>query len=690
MPKDQLNTSVEKSNSSPKKKEYRFASKGILSFKELEECMVVEGYVATSHFDGQDIVPKETLERWATEINDGNPRSNKVSINHNREKHVAGVGIKGTAEVHELSDGHSGLFVKTRIDSSRDDYDKTKHRVENDFLDSFSIEYIASQESRQDDNGARILGVDTELHGWTLASQPMNENAVMIKEIVSSQASATKEEIKIEHKEVNKMTETITEEVPKVEVKEDTLMADKLKKLEAYEAKEKEAKHKVEMKEMVMEMLKSPELQKEALEIKSNDEPLIQTKEEPVVETKEKAPLSMEELEFKEMREGKKKLDIEEKFRRAGMFAEKVGMIEGKGDYIEYKKSTEKENKDGLQFKTFGTNGNKLEFKSLGITTNQNTDTDYLLSAAELSDVFDPVIYDTLNQSTTTYALLRKDDFSNKGNNQVQFVLRTGLPNQTAAFYTGNSVSTSQSTLLKVMTKFKKCQVGVSVDGEMIAAARGGPVGDVFALHVRYGTEDMLTVINSALFGITGAETSASPIGFEYIANSASYTDLYNIARNGDKDSASYNGLSPDSAGDTYINGSSARISLVNLRSAIEQAEKEGANLGNLVFITHPTQVKLFKGIYDASQRMMPVSTRFGFEGRPDFEGVPVFSDKDCNSDDWWLIDLDSHRMAVWVPPTLEMLGKRSDADEGFVKTYFATYNWNPRRLVMIYGNATS
>ena len=34
----------------------------------------------------------------------------------------------------------------------------------------------------------------------------------------------------------------------------------------------------------------------------------------------------------------------------------------------------------------FRTNGTKLEIKSLGITTNQNTDTDYLLSGAELRD----------------------------------------------------------------------------------------------------------------------------------------------------------------------------------------------------------------------------------------------------------------------------------------------------------------
>ena len=79
----------------------------------------------------------------------------------------------------------------------------------------------------------------------------------------------------------------------------------------------------------------------------------------------------------------------------------------------------------------FGTNGTKLEYKALGLTTNQNTDTDYLLSAAELSDVFDPVIYNAMNQATVTWNLLAKDDFSNKGNNQVQFTLKTAAKLET-------------------------------------------------------------------------------------------------------------------------------------------------------------------------------------------------------------------------------------------------------------------
>ena len=49
-----------------------------------------------------------------------------------------------------------------------------------------------------------------------------------------------------------------------------------------------------------------------------------------------------------------------------------------------------------------------------------NTDADYLLSAAELADVFDPVVYNALNEKVVLWSILAKDDLSQKGNNQVE------------------------------------------------------------------------------------------------------------------------------------------------------------------------------------------------------------------------------------------------------------------------------
>jgi hypothetical protein len=65
----------------------------------------------------------------------------------------------------------------------------------------------------------------------------------------------------------------------------------------------------------------------------------------------------------------------------------------------------------------------------------------------------------------------------------------------------------------------------------MIAAARGGPIGDVFAKEVEDSTVDLMSVMNQALFTSVGAESAAGVIGFNYIADSATNTTLYNMTR---------------------------------------------------------------------------------------------------------------------------------------------------------------
>jgi len=246
-------------------------------------------------------------------------------------------------------------------------------------------------------------------------------------------------------------------------------------------------------------------------------------------------------------------------------------------------------------------------------------------------------------------------------------------------------VTTGNVTRLKYQTKFKKLQVGVSVVGDMIAAARGGPVSDVFAQEVMDSTMDMLAVLNAALFAEVGLETVSAVIGFEYITDSAGNTTLYNLTR------STANKLAPASAGDTYINQGSTIISMTNLRAAIKQAVIEGADKNRLVFITNPTQANLLRGKFDDSRRMLTArNTDFGFSTDLWVDGVPVFEDKDCNTDDWWLVDLETHRVAIWIPPTIERLGKSADSEDAFIKTYLAIYNRAPRRMVQIYGCATS
>ena len=662
-----------------------------------DEGLIASGYIATTHLDSgfydenkgsfvRDKISKETLNSWADEINQGVPRANKMSINHDREVHVAGVMKKGSAKVDLLPDGQFGLYVDTLVDKTKGNYEQTEYRILNDLLDSFSIEFTtrdqesgdylpgAVNEERTSDNGlTRTLLPGTILEGATYASQPMNEHAVMMKEVIAFKTKQTGdvkvEEEKVvpveeEKKEIQKKPKeepTMTEkkEVP-VEKKEELVVSkeeyaelQELKEKKALEAKEAEKSKIVsEIKAELKENLNKVEVENK---VKSNDEKPIETKEM---------------LEYKEIFEGK--MGVDRQWTVAGKMADQLELFDKAG------KMAEQKTYDG-----FSINNNKLEFKALGITTNQNADTQYLLSAAELSDVFDPVIYNHLNQKITTWNILPKDDYSGKGNNQVQFTIKT-VRNPTAEAYTGNAVALGNVTRLKMQTKFKKYQVGISVDGDMIAAARGGPVGDVFAQEVRDSTDDLMEVMNAALYAEVGVETAAGVIGFEFLADGDGNGTLYNLTR------SATNQLLPDSATNTYINGGTLNITRANLRKAIRNAIEEGASLQNLVYFVSPIQYDKIKAIYDDAQRLVPVSARYGFEGLMEFDGVPVFFDKDCNDDDIFLVDTETHRIAIWVPPTLERLGKDSDAEKGFIKAYWCTYNRAPRRIVMIYGNLTT
>jgi hypothetical protein len=672
----------------------------------------VEGYIATTHLDEgffdevrgvyiKDKISSSTLHKWAEEINEGIPRANKVSVNHNREPHVTGVGVKGSARVDILPDGHYGLFVKSIIDKTKSTFEDVAYRVENNLLDSFSIEfqtrdpltddYIPGAVSEvQEGNGMiRELLPETILGGWTLASQPMNTHAIMLKEILQKKQTMedkTKMSEEVKNEEVSEeVSEEKTEEAPeekstksRLETKEeveDEAPADndseELAPEEVKEFRKFQARRSREAKEV--EITSITNRVKEELK-----ESLKGLKVENKIQVNNDNIESKEYVEYKEIFSKDSRIGVDAQFKIAAEFAESKGLISADTWAKPRMKSIHSE------YKNFRVNNNKLEFKNLGITTNQNTDTDYLLSAAELSDVFDPVIYNHLNQKTTTWNILPKDDYSNKGNNQVQFAIKTGK-NVSASAYTGNAVATSNVDRTKYMTKFKKYQVGVEVDGDMIAAARGSTmVGDVFAQEVKDSTDDLMEVMNQALYAEVGLETAAGVIGFEYITDGAGNASLYNVTR------TAANQLLATTATDTYINGSSLDVTVSQLRKAVRNAIEEGADLGNIVFFCSPIQYDKIKALYDDLQRLVPTSSRFGFEGRIEFDGVPVFYDKDCNDDDIFLVDTETHRIAIWVPPTLEMLGKDSDSQKGFIKSYWCTYNRAPRRMVQIYSLKTT
>ncbi len=698
----------------PKGKEKKEFMCRVVGFeiKELESCFHIEGLIATTHIDdldkeeGIDIPDKilrETLDSFAIQMN-SNKESRVMGVHHSEGNPYApeyfgeaDVG-KTPAKVIELTDGEYGLFVDTKL--LKDDPETP--RIIKDFqsgeLNSFSITYDTDGFTTTDfdwvgDNLVRILLPETRLAGYTAASNPKNPNAVAtaygfkeFKELVGMEVRLNKMEVnqmsKKEIKEDEALQEAPQDTSSPEEDKDQPKKEDSSQPSEEPEGNsEEEASEQKEFKRWKADKKKLEEkelLDKTAGKIAERVLNRMEMKEKVLKDNKpsnENAEVTLEIKEFREVIANPGKLELKEQFRRAAAICDSSPRLNW-----QTASTSACESRD---YKSFGVNGTNLEFKGLGITTNQNTDTDYLQSSAELQDIYDPVIYNALNQQTLTWNLLAKDDFSKKGNNQVQFTLKTAA-NVSAAFYTGNAVATDNVTRLKYQTKFKKLQVGVSIDGDMIAAARGGPVSDVFAQEVLDSTIDMLAVLNAALFAEVGVETASAVIGFEYITDSAGNTALYNITR------SAANKLSPDSAGDTYINQASTVISMANLRAAIRQAVLENAIKRNLVFITAPVQGDMLRGKFDDSRRMLTArDTDFGFSTDLFVDGIPVFEDKDCNTDDWFLVDLETHRVGIWIPPTIEKLGKTADSEDAFIKTYLATYNRAPRRMVQIYGAST-
>ncbi len=678
-----------------------------LEIKEKGGVYHVEGLVATDHIDNYDkedginmpdYSPVSTLESWANQIN--TDEQARVMGVHHSEGLPVNAEYFGVADVENnparvipLSDGHNGLYVDTKLLSD----DPRTPEIISDFesrkLNSFSITFDASNDGMDfdivEDRLVRVLTDKSTLFGYTAASDPVNPMAVEMshgfkefKELISHTQLNSREVKKMDKKEVK---EEVTEEVAKSEetkTEEAASAAEEVAKPEAGSEEPSEGEV-AELKEFrAFKANKKALEEKEALEKKAE---LIAGKIAEKMEVKEKVlkdnnvpnakEVSLEMKEFIEARDNTKTLEIKQHFTRAAALCESIN--------LDWQRATNTA-AEGREYKSFHIVGRNLEYKALGITTNQNADTDYLQSSAELQDIYDPIIYNALNQATLTWNILAKDDFSKKGNNQVQFTLKTAA-NTSASAYSGNAVATSNVTRLKYQTKFKKYQVGVSVDGDMIAAARGGPVSDVFAQEVMDSTMDLMAVINLALFAEVGLETADGVIGFEYIADSAGNTTLYNLTR------SSANKLAPVSAGNTYIDQISTVISMTNLRASIRQCVTDGSNKRDLVFITSPLQGDMLRGKFEDSRRMLTArDTDFGFSTDLFVDGVPVFEDKDCNTDDWFCIDLSAHRVGMWIPPTIERLGKSADSEDAFIKTYFATYNRAPRRLVQIHSAATS
>ena len=703
------------------KKEIKHSFLNGLLVKEDKEDLVVEGFIATDHMDlDNDIIPKTTLEKIADKVNRSS-QANKVTLHHDRAETTV-AGVMKNARVVQTNDGHWGVMVEATVNPAYPGYEDLAKEIEIGTIDGFSIEYETLQSHPQlmqvdgKNIEARVLE-DLDIWGAGFASRAMNPEAKItahtFKEFISFD---NKEKLTVEVKKMKKKKEDAQEVVePTEEPKDDVPKDDSVEEPaeESEESKEKLSKEFLKWKEMQKKEKLREELRTEILEaVKTMDVlpgrmPFI--KEGMPLETKER--LEKKEVEFKETVGRMQKFDTELKeMSRKGfskemhsrvtnmMFKEAAkihnmnpslpigpmrnGFIEGKcetGFTDPGYESMDNAGTAGQNFEVKEEYWKALEYKAnpLTSTTNQVSDTSYYQASADGADVYDPAIYNLLNDKTTFYGLLKKVDASKYG---YRYGFRTRYSRSTVsgAQAEGATALTPSSTgRLRCQQPFVFYYAAVEATGPAIASARAtGGIGDLMAAEVRDATLDLMRDINNDL--LIGGEDGFDD-GYECMSLSVlcekgtSATELYGLSRNtyhleGNSDALSTENISKGElrkviracvAGDSGLQANNA-------------GAYSSANPADLIIVTHHLQKDKILSLFDDAQRFNSVSARAGFEGMPTFDGIPIHADNQCTNSILFVVDMQNTFLAVQVPPTFTGWSRYNyDTESGFIKTYF-------------------
>ncbi len=559
-----------------------------------------------------------------------------------------------------------------------------------------------------------------------------------IKEDKPEDVPADKPEDKPEDKPAETPKEEKTEEKELVS-KEDFALLTKFKEQKIKEAKVKEITESKEFKEKLDARIK---------EVKAQSAPVFNTNDEGKKEFKELDSYSLkltsmkevdnemgkEGFRFSKAKENLQDVTIAQQFKEAGAFADSL-MEKGINVYKNWKEQEpmsgpidlvpEPKRNLGLRSAFKEVNGRveakelfrlqDIEMKAgggLGVTnaTNANlnladaswTYGSYFLSPVELNDIFQPVLVNQLNDQTTTFGRLQKEDWS--GRSQIQFRARTGQNSTVGGYEEGTNYTYGTSFTGKVGRKkfqqpfaYYKVLLAITGQAQRLAQAPGG-MGDVWADEIKWAGVDLMSLqgtagtaatgLNRAVIG-TGVGTQEDiSLGFEGLILGTTGT-LYGKALSAEPTLRSHK-----------ENMNSVRVKLKQLRDMIRLVSvgdgtdssqiHSNSKVGDLVFFCHHLQRDFIKGLIQDMQRLVPTSARVGFEGEVEFDGVPFLADRQINEDDIFLINTANTKIAMNLPPTLEPLPVTADAQAAMIKTYWNMYSDAPGNNYFAHTFATS
>jgi len=285
-------------------------------------------------------------------------------------------------------------------------------------------------------------------------------------------------------------------------------------------------------------------------------------------------------------------------------------------------------------------------------------------SRAELNDLYGDLIHETINLNRNFWNALRKVPNSS---DRAGYRVRTAANSTADSYDELDTITTGNSTRQRHYFPIKQVKVGVEVSGLMMESAKGaGGVGDIWAEEIRAASEDLAVELDKQVLG-SAAVTSTDISGLDYlIAATGAYSDV------ADRTATGY----AWSIG--VVNTTAEDLSTTRMRTMISTVLDAGAKEDSLLFVTNNTQVRKFKDLMQDVQRTVPTSSKVGFTGQPEFDGIPVLADPNVTSGEMFLLDMSTIELRVLKDVSIQPLPEAKDARAAFISIYAALICTNP------------
>jgi hypothetical protein len=278
-----------------------------------------------------------------------------------------------------------------------------------------------------------------------------------------------------------------------------------------------------------------------------------------------------------------------------------------------------------------------------------------LYSDTGIRAAYDPIIYEHFNNEVSFYAKTKKRPADSVTYNFIARVTRNTMVGAKAS--TDDLIGGS-SGRINLTHLLKQYAAAVAIEDLRVVEASKNGIGklaDAWATELNDTLIDLSKNLNSAFFG-TGLSTTGPGSVVDGLRGLLVTTgSVYGQLR------SSYTSLTPN------VNDSVTDLSLADLRGFITTCKTAGAK--NLVIWTTPTVSNYLKNKMEAAKYYMGPSLMAGFEGNFSFDGYPIIEDVDCTAGFMFILDLDSHYIAEFIPFQMGVkeLGKTNLTDTKYI-----------------------